>query len=321
MKEFADCTDTVLMLRPDHFGFNESTEATNVFQTRVEHLTNEEIHERGLAEFEQFRSLLSGAGVNVLVFDDTGDPHTPDAIFPNNWFSTHQEGTLVLYPMEGENRRHERRNDIVRWLQLNYGFHRILDLTHYELQERFLEGTGSMVLDRVHGTVYACVSTRTDATVINEFAAALSLQRVTTFAADVKTNEETGFSAFHPIYHTNVMMALGSSIAVICAETIRDEKERGRVMSSLWNTGHEVIEISTAQLNRFAGNMLQLKTRHGERLWVMSTKAAQSLTPHQHNRLTSNGSTILHSSLDTIELVGGGSARCMLAEIFHPSLR
>ena len=309
------------MLRPNHFGFNEATAGTNVFQAKPPPLTSSEVHEKAVMEFERFRRVLEEAGVTVIVFDDTEVPHTPDAIFPNNWFSTHQDGTLVLYPMEGQNRRHERRDDIVRWLQETCGFHRILDLTSHEQEGRFLEGTGSMVIDRRHRTVYACRSSRTDELLLREVAASLDISAVVPFGADVRTNEETGFEGLHPLYHTNVMMAIGEATAVICTEAIRNRHERGEVMSSLWRTGLEVLEITDGQLRRFAGNMLQLRNKQAAPLWVMSTQAFESLTPRQRVLLLADGSRIVHSPLDTIELVGGGSARCMLAEIFHPSLK
>jgi len=314
------CTDTVLMLRPNHFGHNEATAGTNLFQHFPEGFTRDEIHQRALQEFEQFRRALVDAGVNVIIFDDTETPQTPDAIFPNNWFSTHQEGSLVLYPMEGKNRREERRADIVRWLTETYGFKKILDLTTNEEGGRFLEGTGSMVIDRPNRIVYACRSSRTDESLVHECAATLNLQPYL-FEARVMTNEETGFETMHPIYHTNVMMAIGESTTVICVEVISNKEDRRRVVRSLEDGGHHVVEITASQVHQFAGNLLQLRNQRGEHFWVMSTQAHQSLTPLQRVALTSDGSHIFHSPLNTIEYVGGGSARCMLAEIFYPSLQ
>jgi hypothetical protein len=306
------------MVRPNHFSFNEATAGSNVFQTRTLALAPDEIHRKALLEFEALRMTLEDGGVSVIVFDDTGEPHTPDAIFPNNWFSTHADGTLVLYPMERENRRHERRDDIVRWLEKTYRFRHVLDLTGHEQRGQFLEGTGSMVLDRQRQTVFACRSSRTNETLLREVASRLGIPVVILFTADVTTNEETGFENVHPLYHTNVMMSIGASTAVICSEAIRDSRERGMVMSSLWRTGLQVVEITTGQLRGFAGNMLQLRNSMSEFLWVMSSRAFESLSPSQRRLLLADGSRIIHSPLDTIELVGGGSARCMLAEIFSP---
>jgi hypothetical protein len=306
------------MLRPNHFGYNAVTAASNVFQQEPAHLAPMEIHRRAVREFEGLRNALEQAGVHVVVFDDTEEPQTPDAIFPNNWLSTHESGTLILYPMQGENRRLERRSDVVQWLMKSYGFGTIVDLTPHELQGRYLEGTGSMVLDRQHGLVYACRSSRTDAGLIAGVLPSLGYQEAIVFAASVVTNEETGFRALHPVYHTNVMMAIGERTAVVCAEVIMDSVDRGKVMSSLWANGYNVVEITKDQLHQFAGNMLQLQADGGP-IWVMSEQAHRCLTPHQRSGLLSDGSRIIHVPLDTIELVGGGSARCMLAEIFHPS--
>jgi hypothetical protein len=269
-------------------------------------------------EFEGLSEMLRREGVEVILFDDTEEPHTPDAIFPNNWISTHEDGSIVLYPMEGVNRRLERRGEIVEYLRREFGFQRVVDLTPFEKEGRYLEGTGSMVLDRANSAVYACLSSRTHENVLREWSLRLNWKSMCCFTATVTTNEETGFGALHPIYHTNVMMALGENSAIICAEAIHDDRERGRVLSTLWGSGRQVVEITTSQLHRFAGNMLQLRCKSGALLWVMSSSAFESLTPHQRSILHADGSRLVHSPLDTIELVGGGSARCMLAEIFKP---
>jgi hypothetical protein len=304
------------MLKPDHFGYNEATAASNSFQRFPGGLTGGEVHEKALREFDGFLRALQNAGISTLCFDDTEEPHTPDAIFPNNWVSTHEEGVLVLYPMEGENRRIERRKDIVDHLRTSYGYREVMDLTAYEREGKYLEGTGSLVLDRADRVVYACLSSRTDAGLVADWGRRMGYGRVVTFRAGVRTNEETGFGAFHPVYHTNVMLALGESAAVICAETIVNDQERGEVLSSLWGSGYRVVEITEDQLHRFAGNVLQLRTRDGRMVWAMSSQAFHAFSPHQKHELTSDGSRIVHSPLDTIELVGGGSARCMMAEIF-----
>ena len=313
------CTDTVLMLRPNHFGYNEATAGSNLFQSVASHLTPSEIHTKALAEFDGFKNSLEQAGVHVVVFDDTPEPRTPDAIFPNNWLSTHAEGLLVLYPMEGKNRRDERRPDIIQRLKDTFAFGNVCDLTSHELNGRYLEGTGSMVIDRKNGVAYACRSSRTDEGLVRDAARSLGLKRSVIFEANVMTNEETGFEQLHPIYHTNVMMSIGELTAVICAEAIRSDRERGEVMSSLRRDGYEVMEITTGQLHKFAGNLLQLRGKDGDRIWAMSSQAFGALTARQRFILTADGSRIVHSPLDTVELVGGGSARCMLAEIFPPS--
>ncbi len=307
-----------MMLRPNHFGYNETTAASNIFQRFPSGRSREDIHALAVQEFEGLRSTLLREGVEVIVFDDTEEPHTPDAIFPNNWISTHEDGSIVLYPMEGVNRRLERRQEIVEYLRNEYGFQRVMDLTPFEAEGRYLEGTGSMVLDRARSSVFACISSRTDIGVLREVAEQLGWSAVVSFKANVKTNEETGFDVFHPIYHTNVMMALGETAAVICAESIRDDRERGEVLSALWKSGRQLIEITTTQIHQFAGNMLQLRSKEGHLLWVMSSGAFESLTAHQRSMLKADGSRLVHSPLGTIELVGGGSARCMLAEIFPP---
>ena len=306
------------MMRPSHFGYNEATAASNVFQRLPSGRSRGEIHVSALQEFEGLSSILRREGVEVIVFDDTEKPHTPDAIFPNNWISTHEDGSIVLYPMEGVNRRLERRQEIVEYLKCAHGFHRIVDLTRFEIEGRYLEGTGSMVFDRRQSAIFACLSSRTDEGVLREFAKRLGWRSVFPFKANVKTNEETGFNEFHPIYHTNVMMALGETAAVICAETISDDRERGEILGALLETGREVIEITISQIRQFAGNLLQLRSKDGALLWVMSSSAFESLTTHQRSLLKSDGSKLVHSPLGTIELVGGGSARCMMAEIFGP---
>lgn len=312
-------TDTVLMIRPARFGFNPQTAASNRFQREHRELSDETIQMRALQEFEHLRATLAEAHLNVLVLDDTVEPRKPDSIFPNNWLSCHADGTIVVYPMAGENRRNERRRDIIEALMQRSHFKRLIDLTGFEHHGLALEGTGSMVLDRTQRTVYACLSTRTDKLVLREFARHAGLTKIMPFRAWITTNEETGLDRFHLIYHTNVMMALGEHVAVICAESITHAGERHAVLESLTEAGKTVVEITVDQMRRFAGNMLQLKSARGERFWVMSSNAFSSLSNGQREALTQDGSRIIHAPLDTIELVGGGSARCMLAEIHHPS--
>jgi len=318
MRNKGHSTDTVMMLRPKHFGYNEQTAVSNAFQQLPEGRAKGEIHDAAEREFEAFYRLLQGEGVEVVTFDDTEEPNTPDAIFPNNWISTHEDGSIVLYPMEGANRRLERREEIVEYLSSEFGFHRVVDLTPFEKEGRYLEGTGSMVLDRAGSTVYACRSSRTDESVLREFSVRLGWKSIHCFSAGATTSGGTDDDVPNPIYHTNVMMALGETTAVICAEAIQDDLQRGMVMSALLESGRQIVEITTGQMRQFAGNMLHLRSKDGARLWVMSSAAFESLTPHQKSVLHADGSRLIHSPLNTIELVGGGSARCMLAEIFRP---
>lgn len=259
-------------------------------------------------EFMRFVEVLREAGITVMTVEDTAEPHTPDSIFPNNWISTHDDGRIVLYPMEPENRRLERRADIVIDLANHFGFAKTEDLSDFEDNGVFLEGTGSLVLDRDNKIVYANRSSRMHSEALQAFA-----KRMGYTAIEFASRRKDGGQ----IYHTNVMMAVGDGASVICADVIPDARERQAVLDSLRRHQGVVVEISEAQMDEFAGNMLHVRNSKGEKLWVMSSRAYNALTPEQIEALEHN-SSLLHAPLDVIERYGGGSARCMLAEIFVP---
>jgi hypothetical protein len=243
-----------------------------------------------------------------MVVEDSAEPHKPDSVFPNNWISMHSNGTVCLYPMFAPNRRLERDPQIVSRIADRFKVRKVMDLTHFEKEGLFLEGTGSMVLDRENRIVYACLSERTSTRVLEEFCRKLPYRMVTFHSADLSGK---------PVYHTNVVMCLAKTYAVVCLDSVADPGERRVLQSSLEETGKEVIPITMDQLHSFAGNMLQVENEEGENLLVMSSRAHGSLTPEQLDRLKKHN-MILHHPLDTIESHGGGSARCMIAEIFLP---
>ncbi len=295
------------MVRPIRFGSNLETSASNTFQVDPGERDSEEIQRRAIAEFDALVEVLRGADVEVCVIQDTAEPHTPDSIFPNNWVSFHGCGTIVTYPLLTPNRRDEIRADLIQQVEQSVGrkWSETIDLTGLVERGAFLEGTGSMVLDRVHRIAYACLSARTTAGGLAEFAERMNYELIVFRALD------RGGSA---IYHTNVVMGIGADFAVVCLESIEDETERSAVASRLEETGHELIEITRDQLHDFAGNCLALNSRGGESLVVFSRRALDSLSESQRARLLSHA-RLLSSPLDTIESVGGGSARCMLAEL------
>jgi hypothetical protein len=302
-------TSNILMVRPVSFGFNAQTAQSNAFQQKPADEQN--IQQAALAEFDALVQTIKDNGVNVYVVDDTIEPHTPDSIFPNNWISTDAFNNVFLYPMQAENRRLERRTDIVEELQSAFSVNHIYDLSHFETEDKFLEGTGSMVPDRDHQIIYACISPRTNAQVLAEFCRLSGYTSVLFHAVD-----QNGLA----IYHTNVLMCLGADFAVICLDTIKDVTERQLVTQSFHQTGKEIIEISLEQMNQFAGNMLELQNHKGERLLVMSSRAYHSLLPAQVSALQKHVK-IVHSDIKTIENNGGGSARCMIAEIYLKPIR
>ncbi len=295
-------TDSVLMIRPVRFESNPQTAVSNRFQGRTD-ATPAEQQIAALQEFDGLVDLLRNNGINVVVVDDTSEPHTPDSIFPNNWVSFHAGGRVVLYPMEAENRRTERRMDVFD--KLDYPVHELVDLSHHEDGGHYLEGTGSMVLDRVNRIAYACLSSRTQLDPLGEFAQRMGYEVVAFDAVD-----RDGV----PIYHTNVLMNVGEELAVVCAEAIPREEQRAAVLKRLEETGHDVIAIDYDQLEAFAGNMLELRTREGLRVVAMSRCAHESLTHEQRLRLEQNGKVIV-APIDAIEASAGGSVRCMLAEV------
>ncbi|GAB3009451.1 arginine deiminase-related protein [Niabella terrae] len=296
-------TEHILMVRPAAFGFNEQTAVNNAFQ----HAGGaSDIQTRALKEFDAMTTLLRHHGVQVTVAEDHPEPLTPDAIFPNNWVSFHEEGSVVYYPMFAPNRRKERTKSVMDLIHDNFYVRSEIDLTYFEEKQLFLEGTGSMILDRDNKLAYACLSPRTDASPLYGFCHSLGYQPVLFYAHD-----ENGI----PIYHTNVMMCLGSAYVVICMESIRDATQSTMLMEKFAQTGKTVIPISIGQMLQFAGNMLQVASSEGTPLLVMSRRAYNSLTQEQIARLESYNQ-LLHTPLDTIERHGGGSARCMMAEIF-----
>jgi hypothetical protein len=303
-------TADVLMIRPTRFAGNLQTQESNRFQSRANSLSDAQAQLAALAEFDGLASVLRQAGVNVHVFDDTPDPHTPDAIFPNNWVSFHADGSVVLYPMLAENRRLERREDLLEALSSRHGFRirRVLDLTHHEGGGKFLEGTGSLVLDRVHRIAYACVSPRTDLDVLGDFAQQLDYEVVAFEGRDADGA---------PIYHTNVLMSVGARFAVVCSASIRED-ERGAVVDALRTTGHTIVDLGMEQMAAFAGNLLELQSTRTGTIVALSGRALDALTARQRATLEERGGALVAAPIPTIETLGGGSVRCMLAEIHLP---
>ena len=306
-------TNSILMIRPVAFRMNEQTAVNNYYQKVLDGLTPQTVNAKAQEEFDVFVNKLKTVGIDVNVVNDTLNPDTPDSIFPNNWISFHENGDVVLYPMFAENRRAERREDILDILEDN-GFlinDGIMDYTAAEEDGFYLEGTGSIVLDRENGKAYCALSPRADEELFIEFCEDFDLNPIIFEAFQTVNNERK------LIYHTNVMMCIGDTFAVICAECIDDKKERKMVLDSLKADGKEIILLSEDQMNNFAGNMLELQGLDERRYLIMSTSAHKSLTKKQIAQLEEH-ITILSSSLDTIEACGGGSARCMMAEIFLP---
>lgn len=293
----------ILMVRPARFAYNEQTAMNNYFQNKAS-ISN--LNEMALQEFDNFVEILQRNKIEVIVVQDTIDPHTPDSIFPNNWFSTHSTGELVLYPMFAENRRLERKSQFLKIIAEHYSAHKVIDLSEWENKNRFLEGTGSLILDHNNRIVYACRSERTDDIVFEEFYTKMNFEPQLFNAYD--ENQKI-------IYHTNVMMSIGKSIAVICAESIVDEKRRENIVNSLKKSKKEVIEISFEQMRSFCANILEVRNSENENYLIMSETAKNAFTDSQKEILERH-CTIISSSLDTIEQTGGGSARCMIAEIF-----
>lgn len=302
-------TDTVLMIEPIAFGYNAETAKNNYFQVEQ---TGSDIQSKALAEFNTFVGKLREKGINVITIKDTLDPHTPDSIFPNNWVSFHKDGKVVLYPMFASNRRVERREDIIENIQ-EQGFEvvEVDDWSFSETQGHFLEGTGSMIFDHDNKIAYGSVSLRLDEKLFREFCTKYG------FAPVVFHSFQTVGTERLPIYHTNVMMCVADRFVVICLDCIDDELEREKVVETIKGSGKEIIEISEEQMQQFAGNMLQVQNKEGEKFLVMSQTAYQSLSLEQVAAIEKY-CEIIYSDLNTIEVNGGGSARCMLAEVFLP---
>ncbi len=299
-------TNNIMMIRPAKFGYNSETAKNNAFQTKDEKGESLETHMAAQQEFDELVAKLRSVGVNVLVIEDTATPVKPDAVFPNNWISLHGNGSVVTYPMFAENRRIERRQDIIDQLSEKYDIEKKYSFESYEEESLFLEGTGSMIFDRVNKVLYACLSARTDIEVLNKFGVLMDYRVVFFHSVDSEGND---------IYHTNVMMALGEDFVVICLDTIKDELEKQKVLKSFKETNKRIIEISYKQMEQFAGNMLEVYGKDAKRYTVMSKAAYKSLTPEQINNINKT-SNILYSDIKTIEQYGGGSVRCMMAENF-----
>ncbi len=300
------CASHILMVRPAHFGYNAETASSNAFQSLPESLSTEEISRLALQEFDQMVETLRAEDISVWVHQDSDKEIKPDAVFPNNWVSFHANGSIITYPMFAEARRLERDEELIDRLTGHFGIERRYSLELYEEKRLFLEGTGSLVLDRIHQIAYANISSRTDATVLDKFCALTGYRRVLFRARD-----EMG----RDIYHTNVLMCVGAGFAVVCFDAISNEADRQRLLEMLDQTAKEVIPISFEQMRNFAGNMIQLQTVGGRSLIVMSARAHSSLLHDQLTPLEQHGK-IITTDIHTIETVGGGSARCMIAEIF-----
>ena len=304
-------TNTILMIQPVVFRYNEQTAINNYYQHVLDGLSTEQTQKNALSEFNTFVDKLRKKGIDVIVVEDTKTPDTPDSIFPNNWVSFHESGNVAIYPMCAENRRDERREDILDILVDNYNFeiNYVKDFTEFENHNKFLEGTGSMVLDRENKMCYASISVRTDEQAVLQWCDVFNYTPIC-FTANQDVEGER-----KEIYHTNVMMCVADKYVIICLDTIDDKDERKWVKGSLEDSGKEIIEITEDQKHRFAGNMLQLMG--DEKYLVMSKSAYDSLTEIQIERIEKYN-PIISSSLDTIEACGGGSARCMMSEIFLP---
>lgn len=306
-------TSTILMVRPANFGFNPETAESNFYQKR-DARSAQEVNTAAQKEFDAFVSLLEQKGVDIIVVEDTVSPAKTDAVFPNNWFSTHQNGKVVLYPMFSPNRREERRMDIMELL-MKRGFQvdEIVDLTFFEKDGQFLEGTGSLILDRVNKVAYACKSVRTHEVPMDYFCRLMGYEKVMFDAAQTIDGIVTS------IYHTNVMMHIGSELAIVCLDSISVATEKLKLQEHLEKTGKKMIPITEKQKFNFAGNMLEVKNKDGAKITVMSKSASESLGDVQLNAIKRYTDVIV-PDLSTIEKLGGGSARCMMAEIFLPSV-
>ncbi|WP_420604285.1 citrulline utilization hydrolase CtlX [Flagellimonas sp.] len=304
-------TNTILMVRPISFRMNEQTAVNNYFQEKMG-VGQDKINAKAQQEFDDFVSKLRNHGVHVVVVQDTKEPDTPDSIFPNNWISFHADGTVAVYPMFAENRRNERREDVFEILEKDgFRIDNVVDYTSAEEEGVFLEGTGSLLLDRVNKKAYCALSDRAEEELVIEFCEDFDYLPV------IFTANQTVEGKRLPIYHTNVMMALAETFAIICLDTIDDEKERKNVVEHLKSDGKEVINITEEQMYHFAGNMLQVVGADGQRYMVMSSAAYHSLDNSRREAIEKH-CPIIHSSLTTIETCGGGSARCMMAEVFLP---
>lgn len=305
--KFSQSPSAVLMVRPKSFGFNSQTADTNTFQINAMD-DPESIRLKAIAEFDTMVDLLRSNDIEVLVIEDSAQPEKPDAIFPNNWISFHHDGTVVLYPMRAENRRMERMNPVPDAVEQDYSVSRIVDLTSYETENRFLEGTGSVVFDYVNKIAYASRSSRTDEHVLKDLTEKLGFNSIVFDAVD-----EQG----QAIYHTNVLLCIGTDFVIICLDAVQQEDDQERLLESFSNSGHKVIAISFEQMKLFAGNMMEVKSKSGESFVLLSQKAFHALLPGQLDALSRFVEPI-PVNIATIEMYGGGSVRCMVAGIFNP---
>lgn len=293
------------MIRPASFGYNTETAASNVFQGNVS-LSEQQVQEDAVTEFDAFVTLLRSRQVDVFVIEDTPLPRKPDAIFPNNWFCTINDGTVATFPMFAANRRIEVRSDLIQKLKDEFIVANTEDWSTYDADQLYLEGTGSMIIDHEHKIIYACLSPRTNADLLQQFCDAHGYKAITFFSTDDNGTD---------VYHTNVIMHIGKAYAVLCLSSIRDEAEQNKVVQSLTETGHEIIDITIQQVHHYAGNMLQVESADNKFYTILSQQAFQSLTDNQKQQLSTH-TNLLPVNISTIETVGGGSVRCMMAEIF-----
>lgn len=298
---------SIFLVRPASFGYNPETAASNAFQQPAGEM-QEAIGQRAVDEFNRMVDLLQAHDIDVQVFDDTAFPPKPDAQFPNNWISLHGDGTVVLYPMMAHNRRNERRTDVINWLRANFMVHSVLDFSDQEAANRFLEGTGSLVFDYENKIAYACRSPRTNEELAGAVCGKLGFAPLVFDAHD-----EHGV----PVYHTNVLMCVGSKFAVICLDAIRQEADQERILSRFTSTGHKVVAISYAQMRAFAGNMIEVRNRSNHPHVLLSEQAYHALLPGQLNAIT-RFAELIPIAIPTIEKYGGGSVRCMVAGNFLP---
>lgn len=301
MQQDSQC---IFMVRPAHFGFNEQTALSNTFQHSI--VTGVNLREQVLAEFDAAVDTLRNAGIEVLVFDDTEDIIRPDAVFPNNWISTHHDGTIVLYPMQTVNRRAERRTDLIAALKEKYVVKKIIDLSGAEAQEQFLEGTGSIVFDHTARIAYACLSPRTSLQLLEHLCTLIGYTPVSFHAVN-----EQGID----IYHTNVIMGIAADYAIACLDCIPDPQEKQKVIQALSTSGKTILEINLEQVKSFAGNVLSLKTRQGKSVLALSASAYKAMNTQQLEQLD-QVTSLLPINIPIIETIGGGSVRCMLAQNF-----
>lgn len=306
MQKERNFTNKVVMVRPAHFGYNPETAENNAFQSAEGAEDVLKIKKKAEQEFDQLVDKLNSKGLQVLVFQDNPDVLKPDAVFPNNWFTTHSDGTIVTYPMFAEARRKERDPELIEELKTDFIVKNQISFEDNETNDRFLEGTGSMILDRENKVVFACISERTEEKLLNEWAKKMGYQSVTFTAVD-----PSGL----PVYHTNVIMTLGKGFVVLCLECIPNQDEKDKLTKALNDHGYEIVEITFEQVKQFAGNMLQLIGNEDQPVLAMSSSAYRSLSSAQKELILSYTS-IVHSDIPTIEKYGGGSVRCMIAENF-----